>query len=395
MRSNFPQTFFLICIILCWVVVSHAQDPPGKMYVLELSGNGYERGLQHGKQLKEKIAAIYTKWKEVLRKDTRRDPDSVIADFLGNAAFKATVKHHTPDLWDEVRGIADGSGQKFDDVLAFQLVDEYWAYLDKLAQNKRDKCSSIGKAATGDQPTFVAQNIDLEQFRQGYQVLIHIKSSKNFPEQYIVSCAGLIGFAGTNRNVGIVVNALMDLQTSTEGLPVAFIIRGTLAHEDPKKAMQFFRSIKHAAGQNYLIGLPDSVYDYEASANQLVRFLPVENTGLVYHTNHSLVNHDVKPWYEQYHQRVLAGQTKRGNSETRFAALEQRLNGPFENISVETFKSTLRSKDNERSPVCNTYNENGHGFTFSSVIFSVGKKAFVQVTNGSPDAAEYEQYYFR
>jgi isopenicillin-N N-acyltransferase like protein len=180
----------------------------------------------------------------------------------------------------------------------------------------------------------------------------------------------------------------------TEGLPVTFIIRGTLAHEEPKKATAFFTSVKHAAGQNYLIGLPDSVYDYEASANQVTRFLPVDNSGLVYHTNHSLVNHDVKPWFENYHKRVLAGETKRGNSETRFASLEQRLNVPLENISVDVFKATLRSKDNERSPVCNAYKENGHGFTFSSVIFSLGKNASVQVTNGSPDVSEYQQYYF-
>ncbi|MEI9810634.1 MAG: hypothetical protein WDO16_23700 [Bacteroidota bacterium] len=113
----------------------------------------------------------------------------------------------------------------------------------------------------------------------------------------------------------------------------------------------------------------------------------------MYHTNHALVNHDVKEWYKKYHERVLAGQTKNKNSEARFASLENYLNKMPEEISPDLIKSVLRSKDNPVNPVCRVFKE-GAGFTFSSVLFTLGGKRSVQLTYGSPDQSEYREYFF-
>jgi len=362
--------------------------------LITLSGSGYERGFQHGKQLKAEIAKLYAAWKAGMEKETGRKADSVISAFVAATAFPQVIQQVTPDLWQEIRGLAAGSGQSLEDVLAFQLVDEYWAYLDSVAHIQKHHCSAIGTAAAEGRPTYVAQNIDLEGFRQGYQVVLHILPSRYAPEQYIVSCAGLIGFAGMNRNVGIVVNALLDLKTSATGLPVAFIIRGTLAKENPDDALSFFHDQKHAAGQNYLIGAADSVYDFEASANQVVRFLPSGQPGLVYHTNHSLVNDDLKPWFVPVHQRRRAGTLRKVSTDTRLLALQNRLNGKQKDYSIDLIKATLQSKDDDRFPVCIPYENAEQGFTFSTVIFTLGKRPSAQVTNGSPDSAPFVEYSF-
>jgi isopenicillin-N N-acyltransferase like protein len=115
---------------------------------------------------------------------------------------------------------------------------------------------------------------------------------------------------------------------------------------------------------------------------------------VVYHTNHALVNHDVKPWYKKYHEQVVAGETKGRNSEMRFASLEQRLNKQAGDISTDLIKTTLRSKDNPYHPVCRTYREGGGGFTFSSILFTLGGKRSVQLTYGSPELTEYKEYFF-
>jgi isopenicillin-N N-acyltransferase like protein len=369
-----------------------------KVPVLELKGTPYERGFQHGKQMKDAIAEVFKKWKASVQKDTNKDADVVIADFLASTNFKSAILKWTPELWKEIEGIAAGSGQKFEDVLAFQLIDEYWGYLDRLKHGSVDKdhCSAVGVAATKEHPTFVAQNVDIDTYMHGYQVLLHIAETEDTPEQYVMSCAGFIGFVGmNNKNVGVVINALTDLNNSVEGLPVTFVTRGLLSKNSGKKAIEFVENVKHASGQNYIIGTQEEVVNFEASANEVVTFNPVADKKIVYHTNHSLANHDVKPWMQDYHDMVLSGSGRQTNSTTRFEALERRLTGSGVWPTPEVVKATLRSKDSERYPVCVSYDSKAYGYTFSSVLFTIGDKPSVQVTYGSPDQSDYQEHFFR
>jgi len=367
-----------------------------KVPIIELSGTGYERGLQHGKQLKNEIAEVLEKWKANIVVVTKRDADSVITDLLTTTNFEPAIKRWTPDLIDEVKGIADGSEQKYNDIFAFQLVDEFWVYLDRLESIKNAHCSGIGIFRTKNHPTYISQNLDEENYMSEYQTLLHIKETSTEPEQYILTCAGIIALNGMNeKGIGVCVNALLELQASQDGLPVAFVIRGILGEKNGEDAFSFLKTIKHASGQNYIVGIQDSVYDYEVSANQIIRFYPEGSNGeVIYHTNHALVNHDVKPWYLDYHRQVLAGETNNMGSEIRFNALKQRLDITNEEISLNVIKSTLRSKDNEKYPVCITYKEGGRGFSFSSTIFTLTDRPSIQVTFGSPDQSEYQEYFF-
>ncbi|WP_439879590.1 C45 family autoproteolytic acyltransferase/hydrolase [Pontibacter sp. MBLB2868] len=389
----------LFLLLVCVLAYQATATPKPKPQVPELvlCGNSYERGFQHGFQLKGQIAEVYRKWKESIRKDTGKNPDAVIADFLASSQYQKAIQQSTPQLWQEVQGMAVGSGQKIDDVLAFQLIDEYWGYLDRLENGSVDKshCSAVGVAATQNSPTFVAQNIDIDTYMQGYQVLLHIVSAEDDMEQFVMSCAGFIGFAGMNsKGVAVVINALTDLNNSVNGLPVTFVTRGILQQKSGEQAVSFVQSITHATGQNYLIGTETEVINYEASANQVVPFYPTENKGVVYHTNHSLGNHDVKPWMQDYHQRMLSGTGMQTNSQTRYATLDKRLSTPGMSLTPDLVKNTLRSKDHERFPVCVAYDPKKAAFTFSSVLFTLGAKPSVQVTHGSPDQSDYQQHFF-
>lgn len=365
--------------------------------VIELKGNSYKKGLQHGSLLKKEIAEVYAKWKMNIRSTVNGDPDSTLSVFLQSTNFKPSIEKNTPDIMQELKGIAAGSGQSFDDVFAFQLVDEFWVYLDEKMNKPNHHCSGMGVSATASHPAYIAQNMDLENYMHGYQVLFHLPANNSEPEQYLLSCAGLIVLNGVNaKGIGLCVNTLMELKASTDGLPVAFVIRGILNKKNGKEAMQFLKDVKHASGQNYILGIVDSVYDFEASSNQVTRFLPIaEDHSIVYHTNHALVNHDVKDWYKTYHQQVIEGNLKGRNSLVRFASLEQRLSKKSSDISADVIKTTLRSKDDEINPVCRTYSGNGFGFTFSSVLITLGGKPSIQLTYGSPDESDYKEYSFK
>lgn len=364
--------------------------------VIELSGSGYERGLQHGRILKNEIAVVYSRWKQNLSTDLKRDADSLISEFINATNFEPAIKNRTPELLEEIKGIAYGSGQKYNDVYAFQLVDELWVFIDSISNSKREHCSCIGVSSTKNHPAYTAQNMDLENYMNGYQVLLHIHGSTEMPEQYLLTCAGLIVTTGMNEyGISVNPNSLMELQSSSDGLPVAYVIRGILAKHNFDEVLSFINSIKFASGQNYVIGMQDSIYDFETSATQIRRFYPKkEQNGIVYHTNHALVNHNIKPWYQNYHNQIMAGETKNMNSEMRFSTLERRLDMPLEEISGDIIKSTLRSKDNEKHPICRTFKEGDVVFTFGSAIYTLTGKRSVQVTKGSPDQAEYKEHFF-
>ena len=238
--------------------------PKRELKVLHLSGTARERGVQHGTQLRSEIAAIVGLWKQDLQKSTGTDADVLIKAFLGQTDFTPAIKKWTPDLLDEVRGIADGAEQPYETMFAFQLVDELWVFADK---GGAEHCTSLGVARSGTHPAYVAQNMDLETFRDGFQAVLHIAASASAPEQFVFTSAGPIGLNGVNsRSIAITCNTLMELAASHDGLPVAFIVRGALAQAAAEDAVAFLKGVKHASGQNYIVGAGDRVFDSEASA---------------------------------------------------------------------------------------------------------------------------------
>ena len=185
-------------------------------------------------------------------------------------------------------------------------------------------------------------------------------------------------------------NTLMQLKASVTGLPVAFIVRHILNSTDKNDLLNFIQTVPHASGQNYIIGIKDEVFDFEVSANKVVRFDPKNANGTIYHTNHPLVNNDVKDWYKKY-VPSLAVKPAENNSSIRLTAVRNRLAGnPV--IDDSLIKEALRSKDDSNNPVCRAP-KNG-GFTFGSVIMTLSGQPFLQVTSGPPDESEYKRFDF-
>jgi len=360
---------------------------------ITLDGNGYERGLQHGRSLTKEINEIVAKWKDNAA-TKNQSADEVIKDFLEYAEFEHVIKQWTPGLWEEIRGIADGAGQSFQDILVLNLLDEFWVY--KMAINMHH-CSSLGVPAIGDRRSYIAQNMDIESYTQGHQILFRIARSAEHPEQLILSHPGLIALNGMNESgIGVVVNTLMQLKARHDGLPVAFVVRRIIASEDKDDILDFIKTVKHASGQNYMIGIKGEIVDFEASANSVIRFNPKNENGTVYHTNHPLVNDDIKDLFKKLKVKLFIWYyTLKGkdNSKIRLHAVKSRIKNN-ENIDIQTIKEVLRSKDNEAHPVCLPYSEDSGSFTFASTIMTLTRQPCLELTFDSPDKSAYKKVHF-
>ncbi|UII81125.1 C45 family peptidase [Flagellimonas sp. CMM7] len=377
----------LIIIVMLFSAGCFAQESTRELKQMNFSGTGYKLGLQHGSQLKEEIAAIIKAWKTNTSKQLGKDANEVVADFFEYANFIKAIKRWTPELYEEIIGISDGSGQSFRDVFVLNLLDEFWVYVNNIHNHH---CSGLGVPAMNGKPGYIAQNMDLENYTDGFQMLMRLERTKNRPEQLILTHPGLIALNGLNENgIGVCVNTLIQLRANAHGLPVAFIIRRIINTDNKEEVLDFINKVNHASGQNYIIGIQGEVYDFEASANNVVRFVPENKNGTVYHTNHPLVNTDIKPWFEAYNPKPLNGQNLLNtDSHFRYRAIEKRMTTKIE-LTNHSLIEALRSRDNKKNPVCKTNLKNEWGFTFASVVMTLSETPYLQITAGPPDESEF------
>ena len=382
----------LFLSVHCLGQVNVAQTSSRELRTLTFSGSGYELGLQHGQELKTEIGEIITAWKQNVSTSLGKEADSTLKAFFAYAEFEEAIQQWTPELYQEVRGIADGSEQAFTDVLVLNLLDEFWVYINNLHNHH---CSAVGVAARNGQPAYLSQNMDLETYTDGFQLLMRLSKTDRRPEQLILTHPGLIALNGLNEaGVGVCVNTLMQLKATATGLPVAFVIRRILHATDKEDILSFMQNVPHASGQNYLIGIKQEVIDLEASAHKVVRYAPNNPNGTVYHTNHPMVNDDLKPWFEAFDPNLAeAEKPTDSNSFLRFQAVKNRVNSE-ETISDELLKAALRSRDDPAHPVCRTNLHNGGIFTFASVLMTVSGKPYLEILAGPPDESEYQRFDF-
>jgi isopenicillin-N N-acyltransferase-like protein len=354
-----------------------------------VSGSPYERGRTHGEARKGLIRSVISLWKSELEKEYDLPADEVIARFVKRTDFLSAIKRWTPDLLDEIHGIADGCGLDFETVFSFQCVDEIWANSARIVG---EHCTTFGFRGDSTHPPLLAQTVDVEAFRDGYQLVLEIVDESTGGKSLVTTCAGIIGFNGLNAwGVGVCCNAELQLRHAFEGLPVACVMRGILQQPSVDEALAFLYQVPHATGQHYLVGNRTQIRSIECSSSVVAEFAPTDVDNVVWHTNHPLKNDDVHPWYREM---LEAGQsyTFLDNSRARLAALEARLRSELRGSRFEQFTEILSSRDDTRHPICSSreadtfYAEVGL-FTFASTVMVLSDAPELHVTFGPPTQA--------
>jgi predicted choloylglycine hydrolase len=368
------------------------------MRVLELCGTPFQIGEQHGCTLRKEIGELVVLWKTQLQKQFEQDPGHLIKRFLNETDFVSAIERHTPNLLDEVHGIAHGSNQSFETMLAFQFMDEIWLHGGDAGASfpslLSEKCTCVGSSHS--RGTVIAQNMDLEAFRDGYQIVLRLKlllSNESWTEQLVLSQPGFIGLTGLNDyGVALVVNALPQLQYDKKGLPVAFVVRGILQQQSVTRASAFIREVPHASGQNYILGSSDSELVQLEACSTVVVSVPFEGCSLV-HTNHPLTP---EPQFnaaymldntEATHEVGLEVNSRaRLEASTAFLAeatkIESSWGGMMPSVmrnseeltTMSKFQRVLRLQEPSDHPVSRQKAKGGDGmFTFASIVMMVGQ----------------------
>lgn len=349
------------------------------LLVLPLSGTPYERGFQHGSQLKPEIAALWERWKGDTEKRYGVDLPTFVSRFLSATKFEEAARRHTPELLDEVRGIADGSELAYEQMLVWQCIDEIWSMAGEIL---REKCTVIGVDRIGDTPAFVAQNLDLPRWYHGYLTVLHLKDLAREVESYIITLPGVVGAAGmSNRRVAIGPNTLLQLRPCRDGLPVAFIIRGVLMQPDHEAALAFLHRVPHASGQNYTVGGPQTAPGFECSAGRKVRYVPYAGAPFTFHTNHPLANDDFALNYRESVKKSGREPVVAQEACPRFLACQKILTA--EAKPDPTLAKRVLMQAERDGPVCNPG-------TYACFLMMLGEVPELHIAPGRPDRTPFE-----
>jgi hypothetical protein len=326
--------------------------------VLECSGSPRQIGLAHGDAARDLIAMGLDRWRANLGKG-RPDVDAYLRQLASETGFVATIERLAPHLLEEIRGIAEGSGQPFEHILAYNLLDEEWAY------RTGDLGTAPGCTAVAISGTAIGQTMDIPSVHDGTQVVLAIEPDQG-PSQRIFTAAGMLGLNGANSSgVGVVVNNLAQLPSSAKGLPVICVLRRILEHETAADAAAWAESVPHAVGQHYLIGDPTAIVSIEGAANGVYR-VPV--TERYVHANHPLAN----PASSEDAARI----EERSNTHARANRARQLMSDAQDQTGLE------RVLGDRQAPIsC----ERREGFmTFGGTSIGLTTPPTMRVTNGPP-----------
>ncbi|HYL07372.1 MAG TPA: C45 family peptidase [Candidatus Udaeobacter sp.] len=346
--------------------------------IVDAAGSPRQIGRAHGEHMRGQIAGAMDRWIEVIERQTLMSGAAYLASFAAATNFRPAMDQWAPQLIDEIAGIAEGARQDFGRMLAYQLMDEEWAYRSSLVRagtGSIEACTSFG-LIRDDGSALLAQNMDLPSHYDGSQVVLRLRPETG-PAAMLFTPAGMIGTTGLNeRGVGVCVNAMVQLRHASIGVPVGCVLRAMLACDNVDAAADVIKRAPHATAQNYVIGGSGRIYDFEASRDQVQEVKP--ESGRVMHTNHPLANDDLDPDVSDVDSTTVV----------RLERLHELLTGR-DGVTVERAQHALSDL---KAPIC--VSRGSSWMTLGSVVMELTGDPVLHVAPGPPAMTPYSEIRF-
>ncbi|HVP84884.1 MAG TPA: C45 family peptidase [Rhizomicrobium sp.] len=364
------------------------------LQVFEFNGTPQARGRQHGETLRPRIAELLQRWGEGVQRTHGLTPQDYARRFFTQTRFRQSLQCYAPDVLTEVVAIAEAANVDADQLLAFQHVNEEFWYDPNQAG---EACSTIALGRCATQPTLVAQNLDLDSYLDGYQILMRYNCDRSDGRILVLSVPGMISLNGMN-DFGFAVcdNTLVQLRTNPAGVPIFAIYRLLLECKTVAEARRLLAELPHASGLNWVTGDPTEVCMLESSAGSIVPHTSDDRSKPIFHTNHPMWSTDLTPDRLQSWAQGARVRPSR-SSYLRLAALQERLGGLRGTLTMDQIKIILSSKDDPDYPVSRGGGSSGDdiaiGFTLACCIFELdAAEPKLHIAAGPPDHTEFRTF---
>ena len=247
-----------------------------------------------------------------------------------------------PELVEEMRGIARGSGVPFERVfLLNSMLDLVGFHYLPMAQNFG--CTTFATVTQqGTGTTVIGQTYDMPHFLEDSLLVLRLKPA-NGPRQLVFTFAGIVGACGFNdAGIGLSINFLSPLDTGVGRLH-STVVRQILAADNLSDALTRPASPPRAGGAHYLVAhTGGDIVSLETTGQRIEMFLPERNA--IGHTNHYLGT----TLKEIEHVR----ESSIGSSLARYAALRRYLRDHGDELDVESLKELTRNHTSHPRSIC-------------------------------------------
>lgn len=247
------------------------------------SSDPRERGRQYGEAAREPIEKSIAFYSESFQRSSGLDWDGVLERV---PRWNDLIEAFLPGALDEVRGIAEGSNHRFEEILALNSRGEL-SFGNPFADDATEECSSfaIAPEASGDGHVYCGQNWDWRERTTDTVVMLRIEQPPK-PTIILQTEAGQVGRQGAN-SAGIALNAngLGARFGDGLGVPGPYIRRKVLDSAGIDDALDAIFTARQSLCTNLLLTHREGfVIDIETTPARHGWMYPTD--GLLVHGNH-------------------------------------------------------------------------------------------------------------
>ncbi len=241
----------------------------------------FERGVEYGKQARELIEVCIGHYKKLFVKGGQTW-EQVLKYAL---AYIPMIEKAMPEVMEEARGIAKGSGKDIAEIMAINCRYE----ITKFPKVPECTTAAVLPEASQNGKTYAIKNWDYNVSIMPHIVLLHIKTKEY--SAFGWSEAGQMMREGfSSYGVAICNNSLQSVKDYPgSGIPVTFLRRKVLASQSFEEARDFVYSVPRCVSNNILlVGAKGQVVNFEAQPDKIDSVLSLG--GILTHANHFVID---------------------------------------------------------------------------------------------------------
>ena len=347
-----------------------------------LKGSPREIGRQHGASCPERVHKNIDLYFRVFKHYANLDRSRAIR--LARS-FIPVIEAFDQDLLEEMKGIAEGAGADFDEILSINVRTELM-YPDQLAG--KGECTALAALpeATASGDMLLGQNWDWKPQLLETTILLRLEQEKK-PTVLTMTEAGIVGKIGFNsEGLGACLNILKS-PLAEVGIPIHILMRGILNSERFGDAIGKIVSANRGSANNTLIAHRDGVViDFEMAPKELDFLYP--GNGVLVHTN-NFVSPRLRPLDQSLSQFP--------DTLLRYGRAQQMIQQRAGRITVADFKEVLGDHCNHPDSICRHPDPRDPELervqTVASVIMNL-TRGEMHLTQGPPCCHPYQTIAF-
>jgi isopenicillin-N N-acyltransferase-like protein len=359
---------------------------------VRVEGGARERGRQYGEQARDRIRLSVAAYGEVFEHWAGWGWPRVVEEAR---RYEGPIADYGGRYLEEIRGIAEGAGLPFEDVLAINVRTEVmFAARARQAAVLSDagpgECSAFAvlPEASAAGTTLVGQNWDW--LLHTFDTVVLLETVQEDGPDFVTAVeAGLLAKTGLNSSgIGLATNALVtDADRGEPGVPYHVVLRAILDAETIADALAAIQRARRSSSAGYLVAHEDGLaVCVEAAPGDFSRlFLLFPERGVLLHTNHfvspSFDAKDVSRWAIP-------------DSPFRLERLRSVVEAARPGLSVDTFANALGDHAGYPLAVCchpdPRLDPLDQGATVVSVLMELDRRR-LWVADGSPCSTPYRE----